>query len=104
MAGRNITPLNETSKQKEGEEKKEWEEKGGGNELVQVEVEMGEEEKGTRKRGREEAVSTFKELTSQQKGTGQFKSNKLVNAKQCNREQVNNNESKSRGHDRVGWI
>lgn len=65
---------------------------------------MGEEEKGTRKRGREEAVSTFEELTSQQKGTGQLKSNKSVNAKQCNREQVNNNEMKSKGHDRVGWI
>lgn len=65
-------------------------------------MEMGEEEKG--KRGGEAAISTFKELTSQQKGTGQFKSNKSVNAKQCNREQVNNNEMKSKGHDRVGWM
>lgn len=36
--------------------------------------------------GGEEAVPAFRELTIQQTSTGQFKSNKSMNAKQCNRQ------------------
>lgn len=50
--------------------------------------------------GRQKGVCAFEELKIQQRCPGQFKSNKLRNAKQCSREQVNN-EMKSKGHHRV---